>query len=147
MLRALTAATDSILAGQSRPLSCLQRSLATSDKDIAETQRELDGFFGAEHSPEERGPIDGVGLASNTLSSGSASQAVTTNLTGDHGHGCDTTTRATSLTHVQADGRASMVDVGEVRALSRTTQCTHLAPRVQSEALALLRDGFVTTLG
>ena len=114
MLRALTAATDSILAGRLRPLSCLQRSLATSDRDIAETQRELDSFFGAEYSPEERGPIDGVGLASSPVLSGSASQAGTANLTGDNSHGCDTTAHAPSLTHVQADGRASMVDVGEV---------------------------------
>ena len=89
---------------------------AGAQKDLEEAQRELDEFFGTEHAPA----VDGAGGPSHNPFSTAASPMSATAPTNDQAAAYPSTTGSSShdgfsrLSHVDDQGRASMVDVAQV---------------------------------
>jgi hypothetical protein len=109
MLKMLGLASTALGRASQRALSTLQ----ISARDVTETQNELDAFFGAEHGPsEEHTPFQS--------SEGHPSRD-TAALRPSYQQGCGAAVSSFShresaaLTHVDHEGRASMVNVGQVR--------------------------------
>ena len=83
------------------------RNFQPSTDDVVEAQRELDSFLGSEFAPAEQTPFDGQRSATGgepltgTAEAGSATKSADV--------------AESTLTHVDVHGKASMVDVGQVR--------------------------------
>lgn len=95
----------------------LRRFTAGGPKDIEDVQRELDEFFGTEYAPPVAEgtsmPLQSSGTAASAHVEPPAQVAATATARRTTA-AADITGRGGGLSHVDGEGRASMVDVAEV---------------------------------
>lgn len=97
----------------SQSVCCSARASGPSLDDVKNSQKELDDFFGAEHAPAEQDVLNSTSIRSAEAATPPQPSAQAQRA-GDALPASRPPALA-ALSHVGADGRARMVDVGHVR--------------------------------